>query len=668
MLLFLAILAYGLLIPKLGFYWDDFPLVWIINRLGWDGLQRYYSYDRPFLGVLTGLTSWFLGTTQPWLWHLFAIFWRWTATLAFWKLLRQLWPKLPQVALWAGIFFLLYPGFRQQWVSLAYGHYFLVLTLFFVSFNLNLWSLENSNPGSPKSVRMLAILAGLVFSWIHLIILDYFFFLEFIRPVFIWMKLDSKSLGGRSRLVRVIQNWFPFLLVLIAAIWTRSLFKHRYELVFFDRLRQDAIHALVDLVQAIWYCLYQALILAWGWAFHLPNPAIEGRKIWLGSIALIFLVIIVIVAYYLFNRRSLPVEQFQIRKGLTVASMGLLACLFAGWSIWLPDLRPAYTFAWDRFFLPFMPGAALFLAGVMVMLPLRRWIHWGLVAILAGLFVSWQFQTANQFRLTWELQQRFFWQLAWRAPQIEKGTLILTNEMPMVFYTDNSLTAPLNWMYAPQNSSAQMDYLLFYPSIRLGTTLPAIESNVPVSVDYRAASFSGSTSQMIALVYDPPGCLRVLDPQLDSVYRQLPGALQLAARISNPALIPAFETSQVELPPIRLFQPEPSQVSWCYDYQEASLARQRGDWQAVVDIGDRAYLLQDYPNDAIENALYIEAYGRVGNWSRALELSVFSLQATIQMEPVLCVLWQNLAESTPDHPEKEDAFKKTKLLWQCDSE
>src|SRR5258706_14907537 len=56
-LLAVAILAYGLLIPQLGFYWDDLPMSWIRYQLGVEALTRYFSNNRPVWGLLYQLTT-----------------------------------------------------------------------------------------------------------------------------------------------------------------------------------------------------------------------------------------------------------------------------------------------------------------------------------------------------------------------------------------------------------------------------------------------------------------------------------------------------------------------------------------------------------------------------------------------------------------------------------
>ena len=88
LLLVIAILAYGLLIPTLGFFWDDFPLSWIYDTYGVDGLERYFSTNRPYWGLLFRLTMPLLGDS-PLAWQLFGLFWRWMSAVLLWLLLRR---------------------------------------------------------------------------------------------------------------------------------------------------------------------------------------------------------------------------------------------------------------------------------------------------------------------------------------------------------------------------------------------------------------------------------------------------------------------------------------------------------------------------------------------------------------------------------------------------
>ena len=63
--------------------------------------------------------------------------------------------------------------------------------------------------------------------------------------------------------------------------------------------------------------------------------------------------------------------------------------------------------------------------------------------------------------------------MLWRAPGITPNTIVLLNEGALPYYADNSLIGALNWIYDPDNRSDAMDYALFYPTSRVGGTLPS---------------------------------------------------------------------------------------------------------------------------------------------------------------------------------------------------
>ncbi len=54
----------------------------------------------------------------------------------------------------------------------------------------------------------------------------------------------------------------------------------------------------------------------------------------------------------------------------------------------------------------------------------------------------------------------YFWQLAWRAPGLEKGT-ILVSAIPLNRYSDSDLTPVVNWQYSPDLKGYAYDYKYF---------------------------------------------------------------------------------------------------------------------------------------------------------------------------------------------------------------
>ena len=81
LLLFIAVLTYGLFFWQRGFYWDEEPWTWIYYRLGPAILTKTFSTSRPFWGMIYQLTLPIIGPV-PWRWQVLMVIMRWlTAVL-----------------------------------------------------------------------------------------------------------------------------------------------------------------------------------------------------------------------------------------------------------------------------------------------------------------------------------------------------------------------------------------------------------------------------------------------------------------------------------------------------------------------------------------------------------------------------------------------------------
>jgi len=100
--------------------------------------------------------------------------------------------------------------------------------------------------------------------------------------------------------------------------------------------------------------------------------------------------------------------------------------------------------------------------------------------------------------------------------------------------------------------------------------------------------------------------------------------------------------------PASLYAPEPGH-GWCYYFEKAELARQAGDWEQVVELGDKAFKLDDSPNDPVERFVFIEGYAHMGDWERAIELSKVSYRVSKgYVGPLLCRLWGRIEAETDE--------------------
>ena len=92
LLLFLiAILSYALQSPWLGLYWDDWPKALFYNILGPQAFSEIAAH-RPLNGKWYVLLTSLVGI-RPFAWQMIALFFRTLSALAFWALIKNIWPK-----------------------------------------------------------------------------------------------------------------------------------------------------------------------------------------------------------------------------------------------------------------------------------------------------------------------------------------------------------------------------------------------------------------------------------------------------------------------------------------------------------------------------------------------------------------------------------------------
>ena len=623
-LLIIAILAYGLLIPQLGFYWDDMPMSWIRYELGPEAMTRYFSTNRPVWGLLYQLTTRLIPQV-PVYWQIFALIWRWLGAVVVWGIVRELWKDKPRFALSVALLFLLYPGFNQQWGSFLYSHFFIVIFFYLFSIYLSL---------KRKTV------AALIFSALNLWMMEYFFPLEFARVGFIWTSLRDEYPNPRDRVKPTLKLWTPYLAVFILAVLSRLfIFNNQiYGFGLMSQLKTAPLATLVLLIQNAFTSLWIVTIAAWIQIFTAINPAVHGVR----TIALYIAVILVVFAITIFFLFKQNEDLKNTKEAFYAIGLGLFLLPFAGAPFWLTGLSISLAHPASRFTLPFMFAVCLIVVGLIDLIKLPQ-VQYGLLALLIGLAAGRQFLWSTDYLRDWQAQKNLFWQMTWRAPGLKPNTLVLMNE-ELSFYADNSISAPLNWIYAPENHSEQINYLLFYPTNRLDHSLPALQKDIPIQYDYIAGRFNGNTSQVVAFYYDPPACLRLLEPEIDTNNRFIleDSYMREASALSDPEQILA--SSSAIMP--NIFHPEPAH-GWCYYFEKADLARQFGKWEEVAELGDTALKLNDHPNNPVERFVFIEGYAHMGNWDRALKLSKESYQVSKDyVGPLLCQLWKRIETET----------------------
>lgn len=662
-LLFATLLVYGFFIPFLGYYWDDLMLQWISASMGTTGLANYFSTNRPVWGLFYQLSTTLLGD-DPWQWQVFAIFWRWLAAYGLYCLAKQLWKeKIP--SLMAALIFLTYPGFVQQYIATVYGHFFLVLSAFFFSLTFSLMAIRTLD--RKRSWQLQAV--ALLLSAVNLFSMEYFFMLELLRPLLMWVVMREDGVPVRQQLVKVLQRWLPYLLVFLAAgVWRAFLFDYQtnnYEVGLLEMLRANPLQTILSLLGNVLWDLWQTVLKVWGLVVEFPRFEEFGPRAWL-IVAVISLALLVFVSLVMFwlGRQSAPSEKPERSPYWKSLWIALVALLLAGVPFWLTQIPIGLTFPNDRFTLPFILGVALFWVSMMMLIPIRRWMQVGLLVLAVVLSGAYQLRMGVQFQRDWEQQTRFFWQMVWRIPALEENTIIFSHELPLQFFSDNSLTGGLNWIYSnPDRQDNSIPYVLYYPTVRVGQAVRALTPDEPVHQNLLVGDFYGNTSDSIALFYQPPACLRILDPELEPDNWMVPLQVRETIHLTDWNVI----LPEPQHVPPAIFGSEPTH-GWCYYFQKADLARQLGDWDEVQRLGEIAFQLADQPNDPAERFPFIEGYAHLGLWQEAVSMSAQSAKVSTVIHPAICHLWDRIERETQNSKEKSKAIQHATEPLQCEAQ
>ena len=631
-LFLLTLLTYGLMLPWTGFYWDDWPFAWIENFLGPAEFVPAFTPFRPFLGpIFFGTTS--LLPPNPLWWQSLALVLRFTLAWTAWWTFKSIWPKARWQTLTAGLFFLVFPAYSQHWVAYTHINQEWIPFLFYLlSFGLTVKAFRTPE----KSTHFTGL--ALVCMILGIFPTEYFATQEPLRILFLWALVAEETVGFWARIRRILRLWWPYLVVWLAnAIW----------LVYYYRFGEyasygvssigdtSALHLVLAMADAIW----KAGLYSWGQLLVLAGQSMRNPStlLALGLSAFSF----VMLSVYL-SKLDLPGDGAKSNWGWQAVLFGLIGILIGRIPSWAAGLPLTLQSIDDRFMVSMMIGGGLFIAGLLDLLfGKSRWKIYPVAFVLA-LGIGQQVYTANDFRRDWTRQQDIFWQMTWRIPQLEPGTVLLTHELPLNYETDMGLTAPLNWIYAPDYTRGALPYALLYTRTRLDRpSLPALAPDTEIDFNFRTVDFHGSTSQAVTILVTPNACLRVLDSVYTGgdTYERQPRYLRDAIPLSDTTLILA-EAEPPEMP-VSLFGKEPPHA-WCYYFEKAELARQIGDWQTVVNLGNKARAQGFSPGDALEWLPFIEGYVITGDYQSAREISTLAYQDDSRPRKGLCYTWKRI--------------------------
>jgi hypothetical protein len=641
-----TLVAYGLLVPFTGFYWDDWPFAWSARFLGPGDFNPSFAPYRPFLGPVFYFTT-SLVPPVPLYWQIFALIVRFILGVSAWWMFRQAWPNRPRLALMSAFFMLVFPGYSQHWVAFTHINQELIPFIFYLlSFGFTFKALRAEKPSAYIFIALLLQLCGIFPT-------EYFFGIEGLRFLLLFSIFEG---GLIQRFTKALKTWFPYLLIwILNAAWLIYYYKFgayaSYSITATQAL--TVLTFLQDSLDAIWKAGFYVWIQVLALIFK--SPTAPASLLTLGLVALSF------GFFTPYLKNAAQENDSETVFSVSLVLIGILGILLGRLPSLAAGLPLTLQSSYDRFMISMMIGGSLFLLGVIELLFKSNRIKTYIFAFIIALGIGQQFFNANIFRRDWEDQRDIYWQMAWRMPALEPNTILLTHQMPIDYETDASFTAPINWMYAPNYTRSDIPYLMLYTEKRVGGgALPALEPDLPISFNYRTVWFHGNTSQAVVLYMARGSCLRVLDPtQADvEIYERLPKTFTQAIPLSDPARI----ITNPQTPVTPMFFAEPKH-EWCYYYTKAELAQQMGDYQKAVSLGNEAASLGYQPTDQNEWLVFIKAHALTGDLETAKSISTAALKEDTRVRRGVCSAWQQIQNQSP--AESKNEIKQILLAFEC---
>lgn len=655
----IVLITYGYQLSRMGLYWDDWEIIYLDNfndaRAYWD----YFLHARPLTSWLYLLLSPLVGM-NPIAWQVINILFRWAGLTGFWFALRYIWPKRSFEVGWICLLMAVYPAFTQHSVAVTYVRHFACIALFTGSLWFNLQAVEN-----PKKWWIFTIMATLL-SLLQLITLEYFFGLELLRPFFLWIVLQRKHSNWRKTLKKLVLQWVPYILVILVFVGYRFIWypmvspnPEANAPVLFERLTANPFGELIKFTNLVVQDFIHLNLDNWLEPMEPGDFELKAKANWLswgfGALIAFF------SAWFLLHcGRETPEneagEDTFIRDSIIIGVFGVLA---GGIPVWITG-RQSIGGPWaDRFALGPMFGAILLLVGVIHWFSRRRLQQSILIGVVFGFALSSQVQTVNKYRLSWDHQRDFYWQLGWRAPSIEPGTALVGPAMPFALVNDLHIGFALNAIYDQNAKSFEAPLWFFRSGGMTGELIPDMKPGNSIDYRYLTAHFTGSTDKILAVEYSyGTSCLKVITEE-DRYRAGLSNDSGMLFKLTKPDLIRTV-SDQAVLPPEVVFGPEPEHA-WCYYYQKMELARQIEDWDTTANLADEAADKGYAPKSIFEYTPMILGYIHTGQTDKASKSSLDAQQKDPDQTSFICSLWQ-IHWIDQDNP----IYKDIRVSLQCD--
>ena len=615
----IAGIAYLPLMSRLGYLNDDWYLMYDMFVKDPSFFHEIFGIDRPGR-ALAMIPLFSLFGFNPLWYHLSAFVFRaFGGVFVFWTM-RMIWKERNLFALVTGLLFAIYPGFLSMPNAIDYQSHILGLFLATLSVALTVKSMLAAD----RTQKGMLIAGSVLSGWAYLSQMEYFLGIEALRFALIMVLLwRGQGESFRVKATKIVKVSLPFLLIAAGfLIW---------RLFFFESERKatdvslQVTQIFTDPLIALWWLNYliqdffTVTLVAWNLpvyqlAFSMRLKDMAAGIAW-ASLA---------VAALLYGIRWMEEKAQETESGSSLRVMretlfvsflsiagGLLPVILVNRHVTLPD--------YSRYTLIASIGAVILLA-LLVESIAKRGTQVTVLGVLIAIAVMTHYGNTIRYAYETEATRNFWWQVAWRAPKIEEGVTLLAMYPGSPLAEDYFIWGPANMIYYPEKQSNNPVTVKLPAAVLDGNTVTQVTTNGGVETPLRRGNYlERDFGNVLVMVQSSENsCVRFINGASPELNSYDDGRIVMVAPHSR--LEAVATDGEIPTVPEHVFGSEPER-GWCFYYQQADLARQRGEWDKIPALLNEALDKGYYPNDPLEWIPFMQAYAMQGNVEEIREMT-----------------------------------------------
>jgi len=600
-----SVIAYLPLVGQIGYVNDDWYQMYDMQVKDPSFYHEIFAIDRPGRALaMIPLFSVF-GFNPLW-YHLSAFMLRMMGGVFLFWTVNMLWEKRNFFALTTGLLFAVYPGFLSQPNAIDYQSHILGLFLSMLSVALTVKSVLTAD----RTRKILLITGAILAGWGSLSQMEYYVGIEAFRFASIILLIwRGQGETFRGKLTKIVTVSLPFLLIAGGFLVWR--------LFFFESARKatdvglQVSQVLSSPIIGLWWLNYliqdffTVTLVAWNLpVYQLAFPMrLKDMASALGLAALAVTVV-------LFGIRWRVEKASEAESGngagmigetlfISLLTMlgGLIPVILVNRHVTLPD--------YSRYTLIASVGAVMLLALLLEGIS-RRGMQIAVMGVLVSIAVMTHYGNTIRYVYETEATRNFWWQVAWRAPQIEEGVTLIASYPGSPLAEDYFIWGPANFIYYPEKQSNNPVVVKLPAAVLTGDVINQITTNGGVETPLRRGNYLERDfgNVLVMIQTNPNGCVRLINGDAPELSPSDADRLVLIAPHSR--LNAVIADGESPTPPANIFGAEPEH-GWCYYYQKADLARQRGEWEKISMLLEQALAAGEYPNDSLEWMPFLQA-------------------------------------------------------------